>query len=79
MVKNLVNLLYETLSDRELQVLKFIASGKTASGIGREISLTVITISTYRARIPDKLNSKNNEERLNTKSCGVTKNEGTLK
>jgi len=54
--------LYETLSDRELQVLKFIASGKTVSEIGREISLTVNTISTYRARILDKLNLKNNAE-----------------
>lgn len=53
---------YETLSDRELQVLKFIASGKTVSEIGREISLTVNTISTYRARILDKLNLKNNAE-----------------
>ena len=54
--------LYETLSDRELQVLKCIASGKTVSEIGREISLTVNTISTYRARILDKLNLKNNAE-----------------
>ena len=54
--------LYEILSDRELQVLKFIASGKTVSQIGREISLTVNTISTYRARILDKLNLKNNAE-----------------
>jgi len=54
--------LYETLSDRELQVLKFIASGKTVSEIGKEISLTVNTISTYRARILDKLNLKNNAE-----------------
>jgi DNA-binding NarL/FixJ family response regulator len=54
--------LYDTLSDRELQVLKFIASGKTVSEIGREISLTVNTISTYRARILDKLKLKNNAE-----------------
>jgi DNA-binding NarL/FixJ family response regulator len=54
--------LYETLSDRELQVLKYIASGKTVSEIGREISLAVNTISTYRARILDKLNLKNNAE-----------------
>jgi len=54
--------LYETLSDRELQVLKHIASGKTVSQIGRDISLSVNTISTYRARILDKLNLKNNAE-----------------
>ncbi|CAM4304965.1 response regulator [Gillisia limnaea] len=52
--------LYSKLSDRELQVLKFIASGKTVSEIGREISLTVNTISTYRARILEKLNLRNN-------------------
>lgn len=53
---------YEKLSDRELQVLKHIASGKTVSQIAREISLTVNTISTYRARILDKLHLKNNAE-----------------
>lgn len=53
---------YEKLSDRELQVLKHIASGKTVSEIAREISLTVNTISTYRARILDKLHLKNNAE-----------------
>lgn len=53
---------YEKLSDRELQVLKYIASGKTVSQIAREISLTVNTISTYRARILEKLHLKNNAE-----------------
>lgn len=53
---------YERLSDRELQVLKHIASGKTVSEIAREISLTVNTISTYRARILEKLHLKNNAE-----------------
>lgn len=52
--------LYENLSDRELQVLQSIASGKTVSEIAREISLTVNTISTYRARILDKLNLSSN-------------------
>lgn len=54
--------LYTKLSDRELQVLKFIASGKTVSEIGLEISLTVNTISTYRARILEKLELRNNAE-----------------
>src|SRR5690606_37327903 len=52
--------LYETLSDRELQVLQLIASGKTVSEIAAEISLTVNTIITYRARNIDKLQLKNN-------------------
>jgi two-component system invasion response regulator UvrY len=54
--------LHETLSDRELQVLQFIASGKTVSEIAKEITLTVNTISTYRARILEKLQLKNNAE-----------------
>lgn len=54
--------LYETLSDREFQVLKLIASGKTVSQIAADISLTVNTISTYRSRILDKLHLKNNAE-----------------
>ncbi|MEX0997790.1 MAG: response regulator transcription factor [Flavobacteriaceae bacterium] len=52
--------LYENLSDRELQVLQLIASGKTVSGIAKEISLTVNTISTYRARILEKLQLNSN-------------------
>lgn len=52
--------LYENLSDRELQVLQYIASGKTVSEIAKEISLTVNTISTYRARILEKLQLNSN-------------------
>lgn len=54
--------LYESLSDRELQVLQLIASGKTVSDIAKELSLTVNTISTYRARILEKLHLNNNAE-----------------
>lgn len=54
--------LYEYLSDRELQVLQLIASGKTVSSIATELSLTVNTISTYRARILEKLQLNNNAE-----------------
>jgi two-component system, NarL family, invasion response regulator UvrY len=53
---------YELLSDRELQVLQYIASGKTVSEIGDELSLSVNTISTYRSRILEKLNLSNNAE-----------------
>ncbi len=42
---------HELISDRELQVLKFIASGKTVSEIATELSLSVATISTYRTRL----------------------------
>lgn len=54
--------LYEMLSDRELQVVQLIASGKTVSEIARELNLTVNTISTYRARILEKLHLNNNAE-----------------
>lgn len=53
---------HENLSDRELQVLSLIASGKTVSEIADEINLSVNTISTYRARILEKLGLNNNAE-----------------
>lgn len=55
-------LLHENLSDREMQVLQQIASGKTVSEIAGEISLSVNTVSTYRARILEKLSLNNNAE-----------------
>lgn len=54
--------LHERLSDREYQVMCMIASGKSVSQIAREISLSVKTISTHRARILKKMNMKNNAE-----------------
>jgi len=53
---------HELISDRELQVLKLIASGKTVSEIADELSLSVATISTYRSRLLEKMNLKNNAE-----------------
>ncbi len=53
---------HEQLSDREMQVLQLIASGKTVSEIASEISLSVNTISTYRTRVLEKLNLNNNAE-----------------
>jgi DNA-binding NarL/FixJ family response regulator len=53
---------HELLSDREYQVMGMIARGKTATEIAEELSLSVKTISTYRARILEKLNLKNNAE-----------------
>ncbi|TDJ01955.1 MAG: response regulator transcription factor [Caldithrix sp.] len=52
--------LHETLSDREYQTMRLIASGKTVSGIAKELSLSVKTVSTYRSRILVKMNMKNN-------------------
>jgi two-component system, NarL family, invasion response regulator UvrY len=53
---------HELLSDRELDVLKMIASGKTVSEIAAELSLSVNTISTYRARVLEKMHLKTNSE-----------------
>jgi len=53
---------HQILSDREYQVLCLIASGKTVSQIAEELALSVKTISTYRVRMLEKLNMKNNAE-----------------
>lgn len=54
--------LHEALSDREFDVFKLIASGKTVSEIGDLFSLSVTTVSTYRARVLQKLRLHNNAE-----------------
>ena len=54
--------LHESLSDREFQVMCLIASGKTATDIAKELSLSINTISTYRIRILEKMGMKNNAE-----------------
>ena len=53
---------HELLSDREYQVLCLIGSGKTASEIAATTNLSVTTISTYRARILEKMCMKTNAE-----------------
>lgn len=53
---------HETLSDREYQVMCMIASGKTVMEIAQELMLSEKTISTYRSRILEKMNMKNNAE-----------------
>jgi DNA-binding NarL/FixJ family response regulator len=53
---------HERLSDREFLVMRMIASGKTVSQIGKELSLSVKTISTYRARVLSKMDMKNNAQ-----------------
>jgi|UPI00037F7F0B DNA-binding NarL/FixJ family response regulator len=50
------------LSDREDQVLRGLAAGKSLTQIGEELNLSVKTISTYRARILEKLHIGNNSE-----------------
>jgi DNA-binding NarL/FixJ family response regulator len=53
---------HEKLSDREYQVLRMIAAGKSTRWISTELSLSVKTISTYRARIFEKMHMKSPAE-----------------
>lgn len=53
---------HERLSDREYQTLCMIASGKTLTGIGEDLNLSVKTVSVYRARLLEKMKLKNNAE-----------------
>lgn len=53
---------HQSLSDREYQVMCMIASGRTVKQISEELSLSVSTISTNRARLLKKMNLKNNAE-----------------
>jgi two-component system, NarL family, invasion response regulator UvrY len=53
---------HELLSDREFEVMRLIASGKTVSEIAELLSLGDSTISTYRARILEKMGMKTNAE-----------------
>jgi two-component system, NarL family, invasion response regulator UvrY len=53
---------HEYLSNREFEVLKYIASGQTVSDIATRLSLSVTSISTYRARIIAKMNLKTNAD-----------------
>lgn len=54
--------LHAKLSEREYQILCMIASGKTGKEIAAELSLSAKTVSTYRTRILEKMNLKNNAE-----------------
>lgn len=47
--------LHQSLSDRELEVLEHLGSGKTVTDIAEDLSLSVKTVSTYRARLLEKL------------------------
>jgi DNA-binding NarL/FixJ family response regulator len=53
---------HETLSIREYEVLLLIASGMPLSQIAGKLALSVKTISTYRARIFEKMKMKSNAE-----------------
>lgn len=53
---------HERLSDREFEIMKMLASGKTVSEVARELSLSVKTVSTHRTRILGKMGMKTNAE-----------------
>lgn len=53
---------HEALSDREFQVLRLLAAGRTVGEIAEELSLSVKTVSTYRARVLRKMGLKTNAE-----------------
>jgi two-component system, NarL family, invasion response regulator UvrY len=57
--------LHESLSNRELEVLRLIGSGKTVSQIGEMLQLSVATVSTYRARILEKMSMTTTAELMN--------------
>jgi DNA-binding NarL/FixJ family response regulator len=54
--------LHELLSDREYEVMKMIAAGVPLTDIGDRLHVSVKTISTYRARIMEKMQTKSNAE-----------------
>jgi len=60
--KDAEKLPHELLSDREFEVFKSLASGKTVSDIADQLFLSTNTVSTYRARILTKMHLKSNAE-----------------
>jgi DNA-binding NarL/FixJ family response regulator len=54
--------LHELLSDREHEVMRMIAAGVPLTDIGERLHVSVKTISTYRARILEKMQMKSNAE-----------------
>lgn len=53
---------HETLSNRELQVLRLVSAGKTLKEVAAEMRLSEKTVGTYRARISDKMHLSTNVE-----------------
>ncbi|TXT42143.1 MAG: two component transcriptional regulator LuxR family [Spirochaetes bacterium] len=53
------------LSDREFQILKLLALGKSVGEIAELLSLSVKTVSTYRGRVLEKMSLENNAQLMN--------------
>jgi two-component system, NarL family, invasion response regulator UvrY len=52
----------ERLSEREFQVMRMLACGRTISEIAKEMNMSAKTVSTYRGRALEKMNMRNNSE-----------------
>lgn len=55
-------LTHTTFSDREFHVFKLIVTGESLTSIANKLALSVKTVSTYRSRILEKMNMKNNAQ-----------------
>lgn len=53
---------HKLLSDREFDVFRLLASGKTNSKIAEQLSISTNTVSTYRSRILEKLHLRSNAD-----------------
>jgi two-component system invasion response regulator UvrY len=60
--RNSAKMLFEYLSDREFEVFKLLAAGKSVSEIAEKIFLSVSSVSTYRGRVMTKMNLKTNAD-----------------
>ena len=54
--------LHESLSERELEVFRLLASGSSLADIAAALSVNASTVSTYRSRILEKMNMKSNAD-----------------
>jgi len=70
-VENLVGLLgggtaspYESLSNRELEILRLLAKGESVTQIAETLHLSPSTVTTYRSRVLEKTGTKNNVQLL---------------
>jgi DNA-binding NarL/FixJ family response regulator len=53
---------HEKLSDREFEVLRMLALGKTVTEVAEELLLSVKTVSTYRSRVLEKMKMTSNAD-----------------
>ena len=56
---------HEKLSDREFEIMRMISQGKAIKKIAEELCLSEKTVSTYRARLLEKMNMTTNAEIIN--------------